>query len=158
MTKFQSFSSHQVAYIAGFLDGDGCINAQIVKRDDYVLGFQVRVSVTFYQKTSRYWFLLWLKKELKCGTLRKRPDGVSELTLVGVQTVQPFLLTLRKHLLIKRRQARLVLEICNRLSKNQTPHDFLQVCEKVDLIENLNDSEKRSIRALDVKKHLGLDN
>ena len=31
------------AYIAGFLDGDGSINAQIVQRNDYVLKFQIRV-------------------------------------------------------------------------------------------------------------------
>jgi hypothetical protein len=158
MTNFHSLSDHQVAYISGFLDGDGCVNAQIVKRDDYVLGFQIRVSVTFYQKTTRHWFLLWLKKQLKCGTLRKRPDGVSELTIVGVQTVQPLLKTFCKSLLVKRRQARLVLEISTKLSKNQSPQEFVRLCEKVDLIETLNDSRKRSIRSKDVKNHLGVCN
>ena len=41
-------------YIAGFLDGDGCINAQIVKRSDYKLKFQIRVYVSFFQKT-KHW-------------------------------------------------------------------------------------------------------
>ena len=45
----------QKAYIAGFLDGDGCINAQIVKRPDYKLQFQIRVTLTFFQKTKRHW-------------------------------------------------------------------------------------------------------
>jgi hypothetical protein len=51
-------SDNEFSYIAGFLDGDGCINAQIVRRKNYKLLFQIRVSITFFQKTSRYWFLL----------------------------------------------------------------------------------------------------
>jgi intein-encoded DNA endonuclease-like protein len=38
------------AYIAGFLDGDGSIMAQLVSRKDYRLRYQIRVSVVFYQK------------------------------------------------------------------------------------------------------------
>lgn len=158
MTTFKHLSNDQLSYIAGFLDGDGCINAQIVRRPDYRLGFQIRVSVTFYQKTSRYWFLVWLQKQLQCGTLRQRPDGVSELALGGIQTIQPFLLRISKFLILKRRQARLVGEICHKLSKNQSPQDFVQCCYMVDHIENLNDSKKRSINAEVVKKHLAVDN
>ena len=40
----------QAAYIAGFLDADGSIITQIVSRKDYVLKFQIRVSVIFIQK------------------------------------------------------------------------------------------------------------
>lgn len=42
------------SYIAGFIDGDGSIIAQIVRREDYVRKFQIRVSVVFYQKTKRH--------------------------------------------------------------------------------------------------------
>nr|YP_009106641.1 putative site-specific DNA endonuclease [Dicloster acuatus]YP_009106654.1 putative site-specific DNA endonuclease [Dicloster acuatus]AIT95467.1 putative site-specific DNA endonuclease [Dicloster acuatus]AIT95468.1 putative site-specific DNA endonuclease [Dicloster acuatus] len=158
MTTFNQLTPQQVAYIAGFLDGDGCVNAQLVTREDYILGFQIRVTVTFYQKTKRHWFLVWLQKKLNCGKIRKRPDGMSELTLVGVQTVQPFLQKIVQYLLVKRKQASLVLYICHNLSKKQSPEDFVRLCEKVDLIETLNDSKKRSIKAKDVKKHLGVDN
>ncbi len=48
--------------LAGFLDGDGCINAQIIKRSGYRLGFQIRVSITFFQSTKRHWFLMELDK------------------------------------------------------------------------------------------------
>ncbi len=39
------------AYIAGFLDGDGSIHFQLVRRRDYAYGYQIRVSVCFYQST-----------------------------------------------------------------------------------------------------------
>ena len=57
-THMTHLKNEQKAYIAGFLDGDGCINAQIVKRPDYKLHFQIRVTLTFFQKTKRHWILL----------------------------------------------------------------------------------------------------
>ena len=39
-----------LAYIAGFLDGDGSIFFQLIRKNDYRLGFQIRPSVAFYQK------------------------------------------------------------------------------------------------------------
>ena len=52
--KLKRLSPMELSYIAGFLDGDGSIFAQMVKRDDYKLGFQIRVSISFFQKTTRH--------------------------------------------------------------------------------------------------------
>jgi intein-encoded DNA endonuclease-like protein len=50
----KNISEKELSYIAGFLDGDGCVNAQIIRRKNYELLFQIRVSVVFFQKTNRY--------------------------------------------------------------------------------------------------------
>ena len=42
------------AYIAGFLDGDGSIMAQIIKSETYKYGFTIRISIVFYQKTEKH--------------------------------------------------------------------------------------------------------
>jgi intein-encoded DNA endonuclease-like protein len=55
----------KIAYIAGFLDGDGSIFFQIVPRKDYRQKFQIRSSIAFYQKTDNVEILDWLKKYLK---------------------------------------------------------------------------------------------
>ena len=154
MTKLKDLSSNTLAYIAGFLDGDGSINAQLIKRPDYKLGYQIRVSVTFFQTTKRHWFLESLQIRLGLGTLRYRNDGMSELALVGVATVKLFLERVKPYLEIKLKQCKIILEICNKLSKNQSPEDFIKLCKQVDLLENLNDSKKRSIRAVDVEIYL----
>ena len=155
MTKFKDLSAEKLSYLAGFLDGDGSINAQIVRRVDYKLGFQIRVTLTFFQTSKRHWFLIKLKKQfLDCGALRLRNDGMSELALVGIQTVKPFLERVKPYLLLKKEQTKIVLEICNSLSKNQSPEDFIQLCKKADMLENINDSKKRSIRAVDVENYL----
>ena len=42
------------SYLAGFIDGDGCIMAQIVPRKDYLYKYEIRVSIVLYQKTKRF--------------------------------------------------------------------------------------------------------
>lgn len=150
-------SSEEKAYIAGFLDGDGSINAQIVKREDYVLKFQIRVSITFFQKTNRHWFLIKLYKKLSYGTLRKRPDGMSEYAIVGINSVENVLNLLLPYIELKKPQAKLLLEIIQNMPKvKNDPQAFLKLCEKVDKFINLNDSKKREINYQTVRSTLGL--
>lgn len=52
--RFNDLSKEQKAYIAGFLDGNGCILAQIVKRDQYKYKHTIRLSVVFYQKKDKH--------------------------------------------------------------------------------------------------------
>jgi len=147
-------SDNEFAYIAGFLDGDGCINAQIIRRKNYKLLFQIRVSITFFQKTSRHWFLLWIQRKLTYGTLRKRPDGISELAIVGNKNVSAVLKKLEHFLIIKKKQCLLLLDIIKQLSQFQSVHDFLKVCNLVDNFLLLNDSKKRIITSKIVSSEL----
>lgn len=102
-------------YIAGFLDGDGCINAQIVRRKDYKFGFQVRVYIVFSQKTIRSSFIDWLDSIIKLGVIRHRKDGMSEYTITGINNVRSFLLCISPYLIIKKFQSELLLKIMNDL-------------------------------------------
>ncbi|MDO8650211.1 MAG: LAGLIDADG family homing endonuclease, partial [Candidatus Berkelbacteria bacterium] len=65
-------SSTIKSYIAGFLDGDGCIMFQIVPRRDYRLGYEIRASIVFYQKTLYKKHLQWLRQVFEIGYLRDR--------------------------------------------------------------------------------------
>ena len=132
-------------YLAGFIDGDGCILAQIVKRDDYKFQFQIRVSIMMYQKTSRHWFLLHWLNILKIGTLRKKNDFMSELAIVGVTPVKKLLLQLLPYLMVKKPTAKLVLEIIEKLESVNNRSDFIEVCKLVDKIAEHTDSKKRKI-------------
>ena len=85
------------AYLAGFLDGDGSIIFQLVRRKDYVYGFQIRASVCFYQSTRHRAGLECLKQQLGCGYIRDRAGSMSDYTIVGwsavkrvLELVQPF--------------------------------------------------------------------
>jgi len=151
LQQLKRLDTTQLAYLAGFLDGDGLINAQIVKRPDYKLKFQIRFTVSFFQKTTRHWFLIQLQKQLKYGSLRKKPDGISEYTIVGRESVKHIIHLLKPYLRIKRRHAVLILQIIKQLEKNQEPQAFVKLCEEVDKFERLNDSKKRTITSAAVR-------
>ena len=104
-------SNEEKAYIAGFLDGDGSIMAQLVSQKDYKLRYQIRVSVVFYQKSTHQEFLLSLKERLGYGYVRIRNDGMCEYTIVGLREVENVLKLLYPFLRLKKDLARDVLEL-----------------------------------------------
>lgn len=147
-------TSDQQSYIAGFLDGDGCILAQIVRRRDYRFGFQIRVSIYFYQKTRRHWFILWLKSKLRYGNIRKRKDGMSEYCIVGFSAVQHILEHLCSKLRLKHKLGKLVLQIIASAKTVETQEHFIAVCEMVDEVANYTDSKRRRLTSTTVKTFL----
>jgi len=45
-----NLSQPQLAYIAGFIDGDGSINGQIIKSNDYKRKFKLQVFCNIFSK------------------------------------------------------------------------------------------------------------
>ena len=144
------------AYIAGFLDGDGSIFLQLVRRKTYKLGYQVRASIVFYQKRSNIKVLNWLKHKLRVGYLRNRNDGLSEYTIVGLTEVRKVLQELEPYLLLKRKQTKLALRIISRFDNRDsiTTGFLLRIAKEVDKFGKLNYSKKRSNTIVQVRKFL----
>lgn len=153
MTKLTEL---ELAYIAGFLDGDGSIMVQIVKGDDYVYKHRIRASVAFYQRKEKHWFMLWLKDHLKHGSIRIRKDGMSEYTIAGSNPVKSLLLQLKPYVKLKKTQLSCVLEILEKKQDVKSAEDFIKVCELVDKTKDLTYSTKRSITADVVRAALSL--
>ena len=133
------------SYIAGFLDGDGSIFAQIVRGNNYTYNFRIRVSIGFYQKKDKHWFMLKLKKLLKYGSLRIRKDNVSELVISGTGPVEQVLLQLKDFLILKKNNASLVLKIIEKKRTVNSKKEFIEVCKLVDQVAALNYSKTRLI-------------
>jgi len=152
-------TAEQKAYIAGFLDGDGCVMLQLVWRKDYVLGYQVRASVVFYQKTQHEHHLRWLKEQLGDGYIRKRGDGMSEYTIVGFAVVQRTLRLLLPHLRLKQKHAEIALRVIEKTPRQSgrasyTPRLLMELAEDVDRYFTLNYSKKRKNTAAVVRRFL----
>jgi hypothetical protein len=149
-------SSEDKAYIAGFLDGDGSIMAQLVTRRDYKLGYQIRVSVVFFQKSTHKDFLLQLKEQLSYGYVRDRNDGMSEYTIVGLREVENVLRLLFPYLQLKKTLAREVLTLIEQHpeQRNMTSSQLVALSKLVDKTSRLAYSKRRTITSSTVKAFL----
>ena len=145
------------AYVAGFLDGDGCLMAQLVKRKGYKFGFQIRLSVVFYQHVQNIKHLEWLKSVLKKGYIRKRNDQMAEYTIVGIKDVIRVISMILPHLRLKRQQAKNLLKF-GKLPLKPTENQFIKYCKLVDETAKYNFSKKRKIFTQQVREYLANNN
>lgn len=76
--------------------------------------------------------------------------------MVGIASVSALSKELLPYLRLKRGQAALIFTIIERLSRHQSKADFLDLCELVDQIGDLNDSKQRTITTCLVRKELDL--
>lgn len=150
-------TKEEIAYIAGFLDGDGCMMLQLIYRHDYKLGYQIRASVVFYQKTQYKQFLFWLKKKLSHGYIRERNDGISEYTIVGAKSVFEILKLLYPYLRLKKRQVELAFSVLSKMpgtGRKMNPQLLLSLAQEVDKFAFLNYSKRRTNTAEKVESFL----
>ena len=148
-------TKEELAYTAGFLDGDGCIMLQLVYRHDYVFGYQIRASIVFYQKTRYKSFLESIKHKLKSGYIRERNDGMSEYTIVGVKPVSKILKLLYPYLRLKKEQARLTLHVLSKMpgrGRKFKPSLLLSLAKEVDKFADLNYSKRRTNTSIKVEE------
>jgi hypothetical protein len=143
-----------LAYIAGFLDGDGSIFFQIVPRKNS--RFEIRSSVAFYQKTESSEILDWLKEIFGTEYIRHRKTGISDYTIVSPKEVKNILLLLQPYVRLKKKQVELSLEIFRRLEHKKSNADFIEICKLIDRFKHLNYSKKRKITYETVVKSLPL--
>ena len=142
-------------YIAGFLDGDGCILCCIEKAERCKYKHNIRVQIVFVQTTKRHWFLIELKELLLgAGHLVKRKGGLSVLCISDNGSVRNFLVAFQPFIRMKRSLTTLVLRILDKREKVQSQLDFLEVCHLVDKTADLTDSIGRKNSAASVKKVL----
>lgn len=153
--QIKNLTQTQLAYISGFLEGDGCILAQIVK-GPYKYKFTIRLSITFYQKSSKHWFFLKLKKLIGVGNITIKKDGVVHYTILGLNLIDKFLQLLFPYLILKKSLIILIFQIIKDLRIVKTEADFIEVCKLVDKVADYNYSKNRRITSLIVQNVLML--
>src|ERR1700761_1302012 len=109
--KFEKLTTAELAYLAGFLDGDGCILARIVKGRQYRYKHTIRVSVVLYQRKDKHWFFIQLQKKLGLGSIRIRNDNMVEYAILGPSPVKALLELLIPFLILKKNVVILLFRI-----------------------------------------------
>jgi hypothetical protein len=126
----------------------------LVRKNDYCLGFQIRTSIAFYQKTENEGILLWLKAIFSCGYIRRRTTGLSDYTIVEPKEVRRILEILQPYVRLKREHVKLGLEILAKLAMVADATEFVSLCRLVDRFQDINYSKKRTITSDVVEAHL----
>lgn len=147
MNKLQE---NDKTYLAGFVDGDGSIIAQLICRKDYKHKYQIRVTFQVTQQKKRRWFLEKLQELVGAGYIRDRAN-VSDYIIVEPLNVANLLKQIAPVLKLKQKQANLVLKIIEQLPSSKDSQDkFLELCALVDQVAALNDTKKRKNTATTV--------
>jgi len=147
-------SREQRAYIGGFLDGDGSIHVRLKPNSTYRYRFQISPAIVFYQSEKEGDFLRQIRKEIGCGYLRKRNDGIVEFIIGDVGSIKELLTNLLPYLKLKQKQARLMLKILEMKEKVSSAKAFLRLAKKIDIFQKINYSKKRVQNSLEVEKIL----
>lgn len=149
-----------LAYIAGFLDGDGSLMLQIKNRKDSISKIRFMATICFYQDTRHEKDLFWIRKVLGKGYLSQRNDGMSELRINGYESVKNILGLLKPFIRFKKIQADALIEACSILSSNKFKLlDREQKIKLVDLvlvIQNENYVTKKKKTRDELLRILGL--
>ena len=111
-----SRSTIELAYIAGFLDGDGSVMLQIKKRSDSRIGMRFMSTICFYQDTRHEQPLYWIKDILGIGYVSRRNDGMTELRINGYKQVATILKSLIPYIRFKSIQCDALISACKILA------------------------------------------
>ena len=141
--------SHKIhlAYIAGFLDGDGSLMLQIKNRKDGKTKKRLMATICLYQDSRHEETLSWIRGVFGIGYLSRRNDGMTELRINGFDQIRAILKDLSPFIRFKKEQAAALYGATDLLSgkqfKNLSKKELLQVIDYILIIQKNNYVTKR---------------
>jgi hypothetical protein len=151
-----SRSKAQLAYIAGFLDGDGSLMLQVKKRNDNGRS-RFMATICFYQDSRHGKPLTWIKEILGIGYLSIRKDGITELRINGYKQISEILVSLIPYIRFKKIQAQNLLKAVILLQKKCLKSvDYETLIDYMIIIQNENYKSSKKRTKEELRKALGL--
>jgi hypothetical protein len=155
-----SQSNEQLAYIAGFLDGDGSIMLQIKKRNDTARGVRFMATICFYQDTRHEKPLMWMQGMFNIGYISHRKDGMTEFRINGYRRVREILIALQPYVRFKEKQVSALIEACDILISTRfvelTDAQFQKIVDLALVVQNENYTTGKKRDKTSMLKQLGL--
>ena len=155
-----SQSKINLAYIAGFLDGDGSLMLQIKKRKDGKMKVRFMTTICFYQDTRHEKNLYWINNIFGSGYISKRNDGITELRINGFKQVRNIIKKLLPYIKFKKIQANALYKATEILYKNNisklSKNNLLKLINLILVIQNENYITKKKKNKEELLKILNL--
>ncbi len=134
-----------LAYIAGFLDGDGSIIVQIKNRKDTPRGWRLGFTIAFYQDIRHEEPLFWIQKVFGIGYISRRNDNMTELRIEGYKQVEKILRELEPYIKFKKQQVKIVLKILE-IVRNKKLYE-IKKSQRLKIIELISRKDKESYQS-----------
>ncbi len=138
----------QIAYLAGFIDGDGSIYVRLKPNNSYRYGFQVAPYIVLFQSVKDEVRFQKICNLLNCGYLRRRKDGILEYIIGRKEEILALIKMLKPYLILKKRQADLIERILNKKELVKNTNDFSNLIKLINKFAEINYSKKRIIHKL----------
>ncbi len=134
-----------LAYIAGFLDGDGCIKARIDKQLNNKFGLRTRIAVTFTQHIRNRHVLVWIQNQLRNGSIADYPKKrLSEYSITDSKYIERLLRGLKPYVVNKHKQLDLALQLLALKDRFKSETSFSKALSLANEIRGLNNYPKKN--------------
>ena len=154
-----SRSGNDLAYIAGFLDGDGSLMIQLKRRSESKLKTRrIMLTICFYQDSRHERPLHWIKEVLGIGYISHRNDGMTELRINGHKQVMRILESLSPFLRFKKKQAEAIINSAKLLLTIDHDEVFLRerLVDNILIVQSENYATRRKRSKEELRSFLGL--
>ena len=154
-----SRSQIDLAYIAGFLDGDGSLMIQLKRRSESKIKTRrVMLTICFYQASRHEKPLHWIKEVLGIGYLSHRNDGMTELRINGHRQVLEILERLQPFLKFKKKQAQAIIDSARLLLEIDSDKTIMKekLVDNILIVQSENYATRRKRSKEELQSILGL--
>jgi len=133
-----------LAYIAGFLDGDGCIKARLDKAPKNKFRWRTRIAVTFTQHTRNRHVLDWIYDQLRNGSIADyQSKNLSEYAITDSKFIERLLRGLKPYVVNKFKHLDLALQLLALKDRYKNEQSFNQALSLALQIRSLNNYKKK---------------
>ena len=122
--KISKIAKIDLAYISGFLDGDGSVMVQVKRVKTNSRPWRLMFTICFYQDTRHEKPLFWIQKRLGIGYISHRNDGMTELRINGYEQTRKILEAIYPYVKFKKKQIGYILQILNILKFKKSLFDL----------------------------------
>ncbi len=153
-----SRSQVDLAYIAGFLDGDGSLMIQLKRRSESTVKTRrVMLTICFYQDSRHDEPLHWIRKVLGIGYISRRNDGMTELRINGHKQVLQILESLLPFLKFKRKQAQAIISSAKLLLEGMRDNTVKEkLVDNILIVQSENYATRQKRSRQELQSILGL--
>ncbi|RLE46352.1 hypothetical protein DRJ25_04315 [Candidatus Woesearchaeota archaeon] len=139
----KKLSLQKLAYLAGFIDGDGSIYVRLKPNNTYKYNYQIAPFVILFQSKKSEKDFKQICSLIKYGYLRERKDGILEYTINRQDDIVEFLRLIQPYLILKKKQAELMIKIIQKKKQVKNKSDFIKLVNLIDKYRELNYSKNR---------------